>query len=85
MKFLDASNERVLAYIRQYGEETLLVVHNLSSSELSMALDLRQFSDAAPIDLLGNTEFPRLTEHSYHLSLGPYGFYWFQLVGGAGT
>jgi glycosidase len=85
IEFLDASDKRVLAYIRQYGEETLLVVNNLSRSILSVILDLQQFCGATPIELIGNTEFPRIGERPYCLSLGPRGFYWFRLVGRAGT
>ena len=29
--------------------------------------------------MLGQTEFPRIGEHPYFLTLAPYGFYWFQL------
>lgn len=85
LKFLDASDERVLAYVRQYEEETLLVVHNLSRSVQPVELDLRQFCGATPVELIGNTEFPRIGERPYCLSLGPHGFYWFRLVGGSGT
>ncbi|MBI3799753.1 MAG: maltose alpha-D-glucosyltransferase, partial [Deltaproteobacteria bacterium] len=53
--FLDAANKRVLAYIRRYGKETLLIVHNLSDSGLSVELDLQRFCNATPIDLLSNT------------------------------
>jgi maltose alpha-D-glucosyltransferase/alpha-amylase len=80
IEFLGTADERVLAYVRQYGKETLLVVHNLADSELSVALDLQRFCNTTPIDLLGNTEFPRIGEHPYRFSLGPHGFYWFQLV-----
>jgi maltose alpha-D-glucosyltransferase/alpha-amylase len=80
IEFLDASNERVLAYVRQYEEETLLVVHNLSRSGVSVELDLQHFCDATPVELIGNRKFPRIGERPYGLSLEPYGFYWFQLV-----
>jgi len=85
IEFLDASDQRILAYVRQYREETLLVVNNLSRSILSVTLDLQQFCGATPIELIGNTEFPRIGERPYCLSLGPRGFYWFRLVGRAGT
>src|SRR5712692_6831096 len=83
LEFLDASDERVLAYVRQYGEETLLVVHNLSRSVQPVELDLRQFCGVTPVELIGNTEFPRIGERPYCLSLGPHGLYWFRLVGGS--
>jgi len=80
IEFLGTADERVLAYVRQYGKETLLIVHNLSGSGLSVELDLQRFCNATPIDLLGNSEFPRIGEHPYRFNLGPHSFYWFRLV-----
>ena len=34
---------------------------------------------ACPVELFGNTEFPRIGELPYLLTLGPRGFFWFQL------
>jgi maltose alpha-D-glucosyltransferase / alpha-amylase len=84
-EFLDAADGRVLAYVRQEGGETLVVVHNFSRSGVSVGLDLRRFCGATPIELIGDREFPRIEERPYGLSLGPYGFYWFRLVGETGT
>ena len=36
---------------------------------------------ASPREMLGYTEFPVITEQPYFLTLGPYGFYWFELQG----
>ena len=41
IEFLNPSNHRVLAYVRQFGEETVLVVNNLSSSAQAVELDLQ--------------------------------------------
>ena len=80
LDFLDTATEQVLAYVRQYGEETLLMAHNLSGSGVSVELDLRRFGKARPIDLLGSTEFSRIGEPPYRFNLGPHGFCWLQLV-----
>jgi maltose alpha-D-glucosyltransferase/alpha-amylase len=32
-----------------------------------------------PVELLGNQEFPRVTERPYFLSLAAHSFYWFRL------
>jgi maltose alpha-D-glucosyltransferase/alpha-amylase len=79
IRFLDPSNHRVLAYVRQFGEETVLVVNNLSSSAQAVELDVRRFKGYIPIEMFGRNLFPRLGDLPYLLTLGPYQFYWFQL------
>ncbi len=36
-------------------------------------------SGRVPVELLGNTPFPKIGEWPYLLTLGPRGFFWFQL------
>jgi maltose alpha-D-glucosyltransferase/alpha-amylase len=55
------------------------VVANLSRFVQHVELDLPLFQGAVPVELFGQTEFPRLTGSPYFLSLGPHGFYWFSL------
>ncbi|HXH23660.1 MAG TPA: putative maltokinase, partial [Vicinamibacterales bacterium] len=42
-------------------------------------IPMPQFAGLTPVEMLGQTEFPRITEAPYFLTLAPYGFYWFQL------
>jgi maltose alpha-D-glucosyltransferase/alpha-amylase len=77
--FLKPANHRVLAYVRQFGEETVLVVNNLSSSAQAVELDVRRFKGYIPIEMFGRNLFPRFGDVPYLLTLGPYQFYWFQL------
>jgi maltose alpha-D-glucosyltransferase/alpha-amylase len=42
-------------------------------------IPLRDFAGLTPVEMLGRTEFPRIGEPPYFLTLAPYGFYWFQL------
>jgi maltose alpha-D-glucosyltransferase/alpha-amylase len=79
IQFLNPSNHRVLAYVRQFGEETVLVVNNLSSSAQAVELDVRRFKGYVPIEMFGRNLFPRFADLPYLLTLGPYQFYWFQL------
>ena len=79
IEFLRPRNDKVLAYLRQYRSDTLLIVHNLSGSAQAVELDLGKFIGAAPVELFGNTRFPSITDRSYMLSLAPYGYYWFKL------
>ncbi len=79
IQFLNPRNHRVLAYVRQFGEEIVLVVNNLSSSAQAVELDVRSFKGYVPIEMFGRNLFPRFGELPYLLTLGPYQFYWFQL------
>jgi maltose alpha-D-glucosyltransferase/alpha-amylase len=79
IRFLEPSNHRVLAYIRQFGDELVLVVNNLSNSAQAVDLDVQKYKGYVPIEMFGRNLFPRLGSTSYILTLGPYQFYWFQL------
>jgi maltose alpha-D-glucosyltransferase / alpha-amylase len=79
IEFLKPSNHRVLAYVRQLGEEKILVVNNLSKSAQAVELDLRRYKGSVPIEMFGGNLFPRIGDLYYLLTLGPYQFFWFRL------
>jgi maltose alpha-D-glucosyltransferase/alpha-amylase len=77
--FLQPSNHRVLAYVRQFGSEKILVVNNLSSTAQAVELDLHAHKGDIPIEMSGRNLFPRIGDLPYLLTLGPYQSYWFRL------
>src|SRR3981189_2607179 len=79
MTFIRPANRSVLAYVRQYGDEVILCVANLSRSAQATELDLSAWKDRIPLEMLGRTLFPAIGELPYMITLAPYGFYWFQL------
>jgi maltose alpha-D-glucosyltransferase / alpha-amylase len=79
MEFLHPRNRKVLVYIRRYEGEVILCVANLSRTVQPVELDLAGFKGLIPIEMIGRTEFPRIGELPYFLTLAPYSFYWFQL------
>ena len=79
IEFLYPANHRVLAYVRQLGEETILVVNNLASTAQAVELDLRNYKGRIPIEMFGKNLFPRIGTLPYLLTLGPYQFFWFRL------
>jgi maltose alpha-D-glucosyltransferase/alpha-amylase len=79
IEFLRPANHRVLAYLREHQGERLLIVNNLAASAQPVQLDLRRFAGQTPVEVLGGARFPAIGTEPYPLSLGPYGFYWFQL------
>jgi maltose alpha-D-glucosyltransferase/alpha-amylase len=79
LEFLQPENRKVLAFLRHYEDETILVVANLSRLAQHTALNLGEFSDRVLVEMFGHTEFPVIGEEPYPVTLGPYAFHWFSL------
>jgi maltose alpha-D-glucosyltransferase / alpha-amylase len=79
IEFLEPENPHVLAYIREYEDDVILVVHNMSGAPQAVRLDLSRFSGRTPVELLGQTAFLPVDDSPYALTLSPYGFFWFGL------
>jgi maltose alpha-D-glucosyltransferase/alpha-amylase len=81
IEFLDPDSYKILAFVRSFGEESILVVANLSRFVQYVELDLSRYVGRRPVELFGRSEFPSISNRLYPLSLGPHGFYWFSLKG----
>jgi len=80
LTFLRPGNRKVLAYLRELGEEAILCVANLSRSAQPVELDLGRYRGRAPVELLGRAVFPPIGTLPYMLTLAKHGFYWFRLA-----
>ncbi len=80
LEFLHPENHRVLAFLRRHGDETLLVVANLSRFAQYAELDLAAHGGLTPVELFGRSPFPKIGADGYGLTLGPHSFLWFSLV-----
>jgi maltose alpha-D-glucosyltransferase/alpha-amylase len=80
LTLLYPANRRVLAYLREFDDETVLVVANLAHTAEAVQLDLAQFAGRTPFEMLGSTAFPPITTAHYTITLAPYGFFWFSLA-----
>lgn len=80
LEFIKPGNRKILAYIREYEDEAVLCVANLSRSAQPVELDLSRFKGRVPLEMLGHTPFPAIGELPYLLTLPRHGFYWFQLT-----
>ena len=79
LEHLRPANRKVLAFLRRYEDELLLVVVNLSRFVQCAELDLAEMCGAVPVELFGSTRFPPVGDLPYFVTLGPHGFYWFSL------
>ncbi|MGH7656715.1 MAG: maltose alpha-D-glucosyltransferase, partial [Gemmatimonadales bacterium] len=79
INFLTPGNRKVLAFIREYEGERILVVANLSRSVEYVELDLAEFRGWTPVEVFGRSEFPTIGDLKYLLTLTPHAFFWFEL------
>ncbi|HET9468750.1 MAG TPA: maltose alpha-D-glucosyltransferase [Vicinamibacterales bacterium] len=79
IEFLKPANRAVLAYLRRHQDDVVLCVANLARNVQPVHLDLSAFAGLTPVEMFGYTEFPAIGPEPYFLTLGPYGFYWFEL------
>jgi maltose alpha-D-glucosyltransferase/alpha-amylase len=79
LEFIRTSNRKVLTYVRRYQDETVLCVANLARTVQPVEIPMPQFAGLTPVEMLGQTQLPKITEQSYFLTLAPYSFYWFRL------
>ena len=80
LSFLNPGNRKILAYLREYNDETILCVANLGRSAQPVELDLSQYRGRVPLEMMGRTAFPPIGELPYLLTLPACGFYWFRLA-----
>ncbi len=78
-RFLHPDNRKVLAYVREDENTTILCVANLSRFAQPVTLDLSEFEGMTPVEMLGYVEFPPITKAAYNVTLGSYGFFWLEL------
>jgi maltose alpha-D-glucosyltransferase/alpha-amylase len=79
-RFLRPGNRKILAYLREFDDDTILCVANLSRSAQPVELNLSSFKGRVPVEMLGRTAFPPIGELPYLLTMSAYGFYWFRLT-----
>jgi maltose alpha-D-glucosyltransferase / alpha-amylase len=79
LSFLNPTNRKILGYIREYQNERVLCVANLSRFAQPVELDLAAYAGMVPVEMLGYVEFPRIRTAPYPLTIGPYGFLWLEL------
>jgi maltose alpha-D-glucosyltransferase/alpha-amylase len=79
-RFLKPGNRKILAYLREYGDDAILCVANLSRSAQPVELNLAAFKGRVPVEMLGRTTFPPVGDMPYLLTIAAHGFYWFRLT-----
>src|SRR3990167_7019743 len=74
LRFLRPGNRKILAYLREHEDETILCVANLSRAPQAVELDLSTFRQRVPVELMGRSRFPPIGDLPYLLTLSGHGF-----------
>lgn len=79
IRFLHPENQKILVYLREYENETLLCAVNLSRFVQAAEVDLSEWEGQVPVELIGEGRFPQIGSLPYFMTFGPHSFYWFRL------
>jgi maltose alpha-D-glucosyltransferase/alpha-amylase len=79
LKAVVTDNSKVLSFIRQYKDENVLVIVNLSRFSQIVSLDLPDFVGYVPEEVFGKSVFPIIKDTPYLFTLGPYNYFWLEL------
>lgn len=79
IEFINSDNSKVLSFTRQYEDETILVIINLSRFSQVVELDLLKYAGYLPQEIFSQNPFPIIKDTPYLFTLGFYDYYWFVL------
>ena len=79
LEFLNPDNPKVLAFLRRWEHETIMVIANLSRFSQSAELDLSRFAGCVPMEVFSRNLFRPIRKTRYVITLGPHAYYWFAL------
>jgi maltose alpha-D-glucosyltransferase/alpha-amylase len=78
-RWVNAGNTAVAAYLREYGDERVLIVQNLSNQIQSAVLPISRARNIHPVDLLSDRQLRPLQDNHLALTLAPYRYLWLML------
>ena len=79
LRLLAPAGVAMLAYLRVYGDEAILVVNNLSDEAQAAELDLAAYAGRTPVDMFTDQALAPVTGATYLLELPRYGYRWLRL------
>jgi len=79
IQFVNTNNPKILAFVRSYEEENILVVVNLSRYSQHVELDLSPWAGSTPIEAFSRNRFPAVTEEPWPFSMQFKNYFWFEL------
>ncbi|HPI97879.1 MAG TPA: putative maltokinase, partial [Synergistales bacterium] len=75
-----SDNPRVVAFTRTYEDQILLIVANLSRFSQVVNMELRDLQGYLPEELSSGNTFLQVSERPYTITMGPHGYFAFQIL-----
>jgi maltose alpha-D-glucosyltransferase/alpha-amylase len=79
IKFIESSNAKILAFARGYEKQRIIVVANLSQFSQAATLNLAEYKDSDITEVFSQNRFMNVEQGDYTITIGPYGYFWFQV------
>jgi maltose alpha-D-glucosyltransferase/alpha-amylase len=79
IKWLRPDNGRILAFMREYEDENVVVVVNLSRHPQSVSIDLSEYEGRKVREAFGRTYFNDIGRDPYQITLSGHGYYWLEI------
>ncbi|NBC83745.1 MAG: maltose alpha-D-glucosyltransferase [Bacteroidetes bacterium] len=80
IRFVPCNNPKILAFLREYQDEHILVVVNLSRYAQVAEIEMEEFAGYYPIEVFSQNHFPEITDkETYTLTLQYKEAFWFEL------
>ncbi len=79
MKIIESSNSKILSFARTYEKQRIIVVANLSQFSQAATLKLSEYKDSDITEVFSQNKFMNVGEGDYAITIGPYGYFWFQV------
>ncbi|NOT76450.1 MAG: maltose alpha-D-glucosyltransferase [Cyclobacteriaceae bacterium] len=79
LKFIESSNAKVLCFVRSLDKQRIIVVANLSQFSQATTLNLAEFKDCDITEAFSQNRFMGVGDGDYSITIGPYGYFWFQV------
>jgi len=76
---LETGNKAIFAFIREYKDDTILCVYNLSRRAQYCEIDLSEYKGLNLFEMNGEIVFPTVTDEKYFLTLTGHRFFWFHI------
>jgi maltose alpha-D-glucosyltransferase/alpha-amylase len=77
--WLDAGTSAVAAYERRFGEERLIIIHNLTDHNQLISIPVRGSQAIYPLDILNNRNLRPLENGYLNILLTPYRYLWLKI------
>ena len=79
LKFIESTNAKVLCFVRSLERQRIIVVANLSQFSQATTLNLAEFKECDITEAFSQNRFMSVGDGDYPITIGPYGYFWFQV------